>query len=167
MLDKPRNPLTAAAFCIDGALGMDEVEVVEKTVIPEVAGLDPIELFQIRSENSLELDSWIRAGLNRKPNSKSSMISPLEISSTISAPSLDKSLSTPPLMAGCERMFPIVSIPGRWGSKLALNVDEAASGNEETVVSLASAPGEAEKSRKGSYSAFLPLLVSEPILLGR
>jgi hypothetical protein len=113
---------------------MDEVEVVEDAVIPEVAGLDPIELFQVRPENSLELDSWVRAGLNRKPNSKSSMISALEISSTISAPSSDKSLSTPSLMAGCERMFPMVGIPGRWESKLALDVNEVAIGNKETVV---------------------------------
>jgi hypothetical protein len=134
MLDKPSNPLTAAASCIDGALGMDKVEVVEDTVIPEVAGLDPIELFQVRPENSLELDSWVRAGLNRKPNSKSSMISPLEISSTISAPSSDKSLSTPSLINGCERTFPMVGIPGRWESKLALNADEVAIGNKETVV---------------------------------
>jgi len=167
MLDKPRNPLTAAASCIDGALGMDEVEVVENTVIPEFAGLDPIELFQVRPENSLELDSWVRAGLDRKPNSKSSMISPLQISSTISAPSSDKSLSTPSLMAGCERMFPTAGIPGRWENKLAFNVDEAVTGNKETVVWLASAPSEAEKSRKGSYSAFFSLHVSEPVLLGR
>jgi len=105
MLDKPGNPLIAAASYIDRALGMDEVEAVENTVIPEVAGLDPIELFQVRHENSLELDSWVRAGLNRKPNSESSIISPLEISSTISAPSSDKSLSTPPLMAGCGECF--------------------------------------------------------------
>jgi len=51
-----------------------------------------------------------------------------------------------------------VGIPGRWESKLALNVDEAATGNKETVVWLASAPARPENQGKDHILRSSPCL---------